>query len=177
VIHADGVGDLVLGRPVPAAHLAAAARPEDAFLVLHYADGQEAEAFRLPGLPVVVALAPPPESEAREAPDEDSPAALAARARRAVAAARAGRPILFLVIEGPGPQTAKGIGVGSRVPDLEAAYGPVVLNPVPPTLGQDRCVVIPKGLPNLKLHFADCTAARAGAAVTRILIWRDERQP
>ncbi len=175
-IHDQGVGDLRLGAPIPAAYLRPAAAPATHYQLGFHADAQTWEGFRFPAVPVVVMLKKGPffrwfEDPKRKGGGVPGPAVRARLARDAVALARRGAPIAWIVIQRPGPQTAKGIGVGSTWADVTQAYGPLKLRPNPPDFGRDRCAVRLAPLSSVWAYFATCAAARAGRPITRLAVW------
>lgn len=166
LIGIDGVGPLLLGRPLPAELLAQVL--EARVILRTVADAQPFAGLRFDDPPLMVAL--PSDAAARREADEEPPSA-EARRRQVVAAARAGAPVRAILVHGPGPTTRAGIGVGSRLAALRAAYPDLELDPVPPTLGGDECVAESEALPRLRFLFASCEAAEAGAPVLRIDLW------
>jgi hypothetical protein len=88
-----------------------------------------------------------------------------------VKALREGARVRAVLVHGPGPVTGAGVGVGSRLEALKAAYPDLDLHPVPPTLGGDECVAESAALKNVRFLFASCDAARSGAPVVRVDVW------
>ena len=170
LIHRDGVGEILLGKPIPGTLLPADAR--DRYLAGFHADAQPHEGFRLDAPAVTVFLAEGPfgRQARRQVPDPTAPAL----ARRAVRAARQGAPVVMMSIESSGPRTAEGLGVGSDLTALTTARPGLGLSPVPPTFGADECVAVDPSQPDVHFHFRTCEAARAGEGVLRILIFREE---
>jgi hypothetical protein len=84
-----------------------------------------------------------------------------------------GEQILRMHLWGTQPRTAAGIGVGSTLAELRAAYPDATTRSIPPTLGEDLCNASTSALPDVYFHFRDCSAAEAGEAIIRIDMWRD----
>lgn len=169
IIESDGVGPVHLGRPLPGELLAGdlAAR----YLLRYVADAQPLEGFRFDAPPLVAAIAGGPFARKVEAEGAIEPAADAYRTA-AEKAARDGARVHLLMVHGAGPKTRAGVGVGSSLPALRAAYPDLALQPVPPTLGGDECVGTTAALPGVRFLLASCRAAENGAAVLRIDLGR-----
>jgi hypothetical protein len=177
-IHAAGVGDLRIGRRIPARYLRPSARPERYYRLGLHADAQTYDGFRFPSLPALVILRGGPytawfDSPKRKGGGRPSAALRRRLAAKAVRQARAGAKIAWIVVDRRGITTGKGIGVGSTLAELRQAYGAVKLLATPPDFGRDRCAArLPSG-GHLQVwaYFADCRAARAGAGATRLSVW------
>jgi len=176
LIHGSGVGNLHVGRAIPAAYLRPTATPEQRYTLGFHADAQNYEGFRFSKGSVLVVLNrrlfrawfDDPQRKGSGFPD---PATQATFARAAVKAARGGAPISWLVIDRPGPQTRKKIGVGSTLADLTRAYGTLKLLTTPPDFGRDQCSVLITPLKNVRAFFRTCSGAKAGGKITRLSIW------
>lgn len=169
VIRGDGVGAIRLDRPVPAAVL-----PGDLaqrYGVRYIADGQPLESVRLDRPPLTVAIADGPFSRRVAEAGLVEPDAGPFRVAGA-AAIRGGARVQRILVQGAGPVTAAGVGVGSALSALKGAYGDLSLQPVPPTLGGDECVGATQALPQVHFVFASCPDAQAGKPVIRIDLWR-----
>jgi hypothetical protein len=70
-------------------------------------------------------------------------------------------------------KTEAGVGVGSTLEALLAAYPDLQTRSLPPTLGKDRCNASTRALPGVYFHFESCDAADSGAGVVRVDVWRD----
>jgi hypothetical protein len=70
---------------------------------------------------------------------------------------------------GPGLKTAAGTGAGSTLEALRQAHGKVNLQDIPEPY---RCSVTTPSLAEVYFQFLDCDAARAGAKVIRVVLWR-----
>jgi len=176
MIHATGVGDLHVGHAIPAAYLRPSAKPGQRYVLGFHADAQNYEGFRFANGSVLVIMKrglfrawfDDPQRKGSGIPD---PATRAQFARAAVKAARDGAPIAWMVIDRPGPQTRKKIGVGSTLADLTRAYGSLKLLATPPDFGRDECSVHITPLKNVRAFFRNCRDARAGGRITRLSIW------
>ena len=169
VVDSGGVGPVRLGRALPRTLL-----PVDVgsrYFARYIADVQPAEGFEFDTPPVRVFLARGP--FARKACSRTVEAAPDAFRDAAVRAARRGAKVDLVMVVGPGPATAEGIGVGSRLAALLGAYPDLELNPVPPTLGHDECMAMTRRVPGVYFAFESCEAARAGAPVVRVDVWRN----
>jgi hypothetical protein len=164
----DGaVGPFTLGAALPAELLDGA---EQAYFARYIADGVPQEGFTLDGVDVAIAGGPFAAWDKR-ADSGDPP--LDELRGPAVDKARRGARIVAVLVQGDGPRTAAGAGVGSTLAELEAAHGAAKLRPLPPTLGGDRCSVRLDALPGAGFVFGSCDAAREGAQVLRVDLWRD----
>ena len=164
VIGSDGVGAIHLGGPVPRELLT----PDlDARYVARYiADGQPFEGYRLETPPLTVALDGGPFAKwaEKEAADKVNPDQFRAAAGKA---ARAGAKVRMIVVHGPGPATAAGIGVGSDLQALKAAYADIKVRSVPGTFGKDEAVGMSPTLKNVHFVFRSRKAAEAGGKILR----------
>ena len=179
VVHAGGVGDVLLGKPLPKRLLDPVHRPEIRYVARMYADAQTFEGFELKKPPVTASFNKGPFHHWFEWWTRKGSAAPKARftiprarlAVKAVKLARSGRPVDVITITSPEPKTAKGIGVGSKLKEIQKAYGPVRTLANPPGFGNDRCVVRLTGLP-VYVYFKTCSDAKMDGPATRILMWK-----
>lgn len=77
-----------------------------------------------------------------------------------------------IMVRGAGPATVPGVGVGSTLAELHAAYADLRWRPTPETLGNDVCVSYTASLPGVWFVFETCDKATHGARVTRVDISR-----
>lgn len=149
------VGAIEIGRPLPSALL-------DDTLASHYraryvADVQPVDAFEYPVPPMLLILASGPFRD-RGSRDGATLASATSELRdTAAAAARRGATVEMVIVRGPGPTTAAGIGVGSTVAELEASYPDVKLRPVPETFSDDGCLATTASLPGVRFVFGTCS--------------------
>jgi hypothetical protein len=173
LIESGRVGDLRLGAPVPATLVTAALA--DGYHAGFVADGQAEDRFTLLDPPVTIVIDGPFAARDRDGRSSGPPSAavLPGLRQEALAAVKAGAPVVAIRIDGPGPVTASGAGVGSTLAALEAIDPALVIVDVPPTLGAggDRAVARGPSLPGVAFVFASRELARAGATVTRIDLW------
>lgn len=120
VIESGGVGEIRIGKPIPAQHLSDAADARRRYEIRWVADAQPFEAFRIDDPPVIACIDGGPFE--RWAKDNVGPLEPARFADGAITFAKAGAAVTWIVIERAGPKTATGIGVGSSWRDVEAAH-------------------------------------------------------
>ncbi|MBI4951104.1 MAG: hypothetical protein HY908_03660 [Myxococcales bacterium] len=153
VIDDGGVGKLRLGAPLGLAELGP--EPEKGFFARTIADAQPGEGFRLEAPSLAVAVRPRMGTAA-------GALGLARQARLLVAA---------VYVEGPGPQTARGAGVGATLSDLARLHGAPKPHDVPPTWGRDECAVAVPDLAHVWFYFESCERARTGAPSVRVGVY------
>ncbi|MCW5802126.1 MAG: hypothetical protein KIT31_07045 [Deltaproteobacteria bacterium] len=168
-IKSGAVGPLVLGEGVPASmhdHL------ERTYVGKMIADGVAIDGFELAEPAILVAFADGP--FAKHDLDGTPVPPLDKLRAEAAAAVRAKHPVTRLFVRGAGPRTERGVGVGSDLAALRAAYRDLRVNAQPATMGEDRCAAHTKELPDVGFIFASCDAADAGGKVLRVDLWMPE---
>lgn len=169
VIGSEGVGPIQLGGPLPRELLTPDL--DSRYVARYIADGQPFEGYRLEQPPLTVAIEGGPFAKwaEKEPADKVNPDPFRAAAGKA---ARAGARVRMIVVHGPGPATPAGIGVGSDLQALKAAYADIKVRSVPGTFGKDEAVGMSAALKNVHFVFRSRKAAEAGEKVLRIDIWR-----
>jgi hypothetical protein len=163
------VGPIELGKPMPGVLLDA---PDlDGHYVARFiADAQPLDGFRYDDPPLTVVLAAGPFAELDAKGHHGEPPVDRLRAK-AAAAARGGVAVKSVMIHGPGPATADGLGVGSTLAEVKAVYTDVRLMPLPETLGDDVCIAYSKSNQGISFVFGNCNKANAGDPVKRVDVW------
>lgn len=159
----DGaVGDIVIGKPIPEKYL------NDAKYEARWvADAQPMDGFLI-GEPVIWATIRGPLYDVEPGPLEPLKEKLAPEALKV---ARAGAPVLAILIEQPGITTADGIGVGSTHAELVTAYGPIKLLRNPEEFDSNpTCNATVAPLPHVHFLLATCKEGSEYGPVKRILL-------
>lgn len=174
IITDEGVGDVLIGRPLPARLLSDDSDPVGRYVYGFHSDVQTYEGFALPNMPVRALLAKGSFSrwfDEERLPDEEmmpTKSLVERFAIEAVEAARDGAPVSWIIVDGPGVQTASSIGVGSTYAEVMEAHPKVEIEPLPPTFGDDECYASLEPSERMFIFFDDCEKARDGGVVKRI---------
>jgi hypothetical protein len=161
-IEDGGVGDIVIGQPIPEKHLSDAK-----YEARWVADAQPMEGFLI-GEPPIWATIRGPLHDVEPGPIEELKAKLAPKA---LEVARGGGPVLAILIEAPGIETAAGIGVGSTHAELVSAYGPIKLLRNPEEFDSNpTCNATVTALPHVHFLLATCKEGTEYGPVKRILL-------
>ncbi|MEZ4403134.1 MAG: hypothetical protein R3B06_24130 [Kofleriaceae bacterium] len=176
IIDTGKVGDVVLGQPLPAALVTDQLATH--YVAAYIADAQPVDGFRWSDPPITVYIAGGPFA-AKVAKGYEGPPPTDELRAAGAAAARAGATVVRVMVDGPGPATSGGFGVGAKLADLRAADAGVRTYPMPPTREDDapptdRCNVRSKGMPGVSFVFATCKAAEAGEPARRVDLWIPE---
>ena len=165
-IEAGRVGPVELGKALPAELLAGDL--ESRYLARYIADGQPVDGFQYDEPPVLVLVEDGPFSNRIEKTKKYEDPPVAELRGPGAKAARGGATVKTIMIMGAGPATEAGVGVGSTLEALKAAYADLRLWPFPETLGADMCTGKTKSLPGVVFVFATCAKANKGEPVKRI---------
>lgn len=176
VIRSGAVGDIRVGKRLPAKFVDDAGKLEKLkkrYVAGFYADAQVYEGFRLGSPAILVALQKGPfyrwfEDPNRKKAPPPNPAPRFVDA--AIEEAKAGLKVDYVVVEGAGAVTRKGIGVGSTLTELKKAYGSITLHSNPVQFGGDRCVAAIPKLKGVRAYFSTCEAARGGDGIVHIVV-------
>lgn len=169
-MHKAGVARVRLGAPLPRDLVPR--DPEARYVAGYHADFQPHEGFRLDTPPVTAFLDQGPfqRASAKGVVDPSEAKGLAGKAARA---ARGGARVRMILVESADVKTSTGVGVGSNLEALRAAYPDLRVGPVPPTFGGDECVATTPSAPVFHFHFRTCRAAEDGEGVVRVLLFRE----
>jgi hypothetical protein len=161
-IENGAVGDIVVGKPIPEKYL------NDAKYEARWvADAQPMEGFLIGEPPIWVTIRGPL-YEVEPGPIEELKEKLAPKA---LEVARAGGPVLAILIEAAGIETAEGIGVGSTYAELVSVYGPIKLLRNPEEFDSNpTCNATVSALPSVHFLLATCKEGTEYGPVKRILL-------
>ncbi len=168
-IESGRVGPIALGAALPAALLKRDLG--ERYVARYIADAQPVDGFQFVDPPVLVLVDGGPFAAHAYQSEEASESPTDALREQGAEAARQGARVSWIMVTGPGPATADGLGVGSTFDAIEAADPDARLSPRPPTLGNDTCMAKMKALPGVGFVFASCKKARAGDPAVRIELW------
>lgn len=160
------VGPIELGKRVPDALLPGV---EASYVGRFVADGQPMDALRVADPPVLVVLASGPFAEASAT--GDPPEVTDGLRAKAAEAVRGGVAVKAVHVEGDGPRTEAGVGVGSTLEELVRAYPDLKVAPMPEMFGKDTCVGRARSLPGISFVFATCGKAKSGEPVVRVDVY------
>jgi hypothetical protein len=161
------VGSIAIGRRLPDAVLGEELASH--YLALYIADALPVDAFVYDAPAMLVILSSGPFRALFSSTGSSAKQATETLGSKAAAAARNGAEVQVVMVRGAGASTAAGIGVGSTVAVIAAAYPDLQLMPIPETLGNDACVATTKSLPGVSFMFESCD--------TGIVIRIDVRSP
>jgi hypothetical protein len=163
------VGPIELGKPIPAVLLTPDL--ETHYLARYIADAVPMDAFRFDDPPLTIVLASGPFAESSAQGDLVAQPPTDQLRGKAAEVARGGVAVKAIMVHGAGPTTTTGLGVGSALDAIKAAYPDLKLSGRPETLGKDMCVATSKSLPGVAFVFASCGKANKGEPVTRVDLW------
>ena len=158
------MGDVLVGEPIPAAQLDRAR-----YEIRWVADAQPFEAFRIADPPVIAVIHGGPFEQ--WAQHDVGPLEPDRFADEALAFAKAGAPVAWILIEERGPTTPEGIGVGSSWDAVVAAYPGATVSHSPEWFEpRPTCRVQPKGTIDLQFLLSRCDGENG--PVRRVLVTR-----
>jgi hypothetical protein len=171
LIDDGGVGDLRIGQPIPAQHLADDEQARARYELRWVADAQPFEAFRIGPARVLAVFHGPFTRWAQSNAGELDPKRFV---DEAVRDARGGAPVESVVVDAAGPVTKAGIGVGSAFSDLAAAHPDAKLSRLPEWFeSRPTCHVTVQALPRVAFHLSACGREPPGDVI-RVLVSRAE---
>lgn len=167
LIETGGVGEIRVGKPIPARHLSDVADARRRYEIRWVADAQPFEAFRIDDPPVIACIDGGPFE--RWGKDNVGPLEPDRFADEAIAFAKAGALVTWIVIERPGSATATGIGVGSSWADVLAAHaGATILRDPEWFEPRTTCRARLREIPGVEVLLARCDTENGD--VVRILV-------
>lgn len=164
LITSNGVGPIAIGKKMPAS--AIPKEIESKYEPGFHADGVPHDLLRLdsPKLRVFFDRGPF-QSEFKKDKEKDHLALLDEASKKGLGKAfercvRRSARVQMIIVDDVGIKTEHGLGVGSRLEDIQKVLVDARARIVPPTFGKDECIVTSPTMPNVFFVFESCKAAQ-----------------